>query len=126
MNWPPATLRNVDGRWPKSVYPFAAPENVSTERPLLTLTGLGLVYEDLNFTLRNLSVNIVAFYLDRSESGVVANVGRDTIYVAPGGEGKFVVRNEMSLYYGISAAGDPGSGFPTSSISWTIVGKSRG
>lgn len=126
MSWPPASSKTLDIRWPRSIYPFAAPENVSTERPLLALTQLGLAYEDLTFTIRNHDgIHLVYFYLDKSESGLVANVSREIITVAAGGEGKFEVHNAMSLFYGISAAGDPDSGSPVTSVSWAVAGRPR-
>lgn len=126
--WPPAGVLpiGVDPSWPRALYPFATPEDVSTERPLLALTGLGVQYEDLVFTVRNHDpTNLVVFYVDHAQSGVATNASRDIISVNPGHEADLVFRDILSLFWSLSAAGDPDSGFPTCSVSWTLVGRRR-
>lgn len=122
MGW---TTRN-DSHYPRVVVPFADAAAVSTETPLLALTELGSQYADLVFTLRNHSASeLAAFYIEQSESGVVTDDERETVYVAALKERTFEFRNILRLYWGISAAGDPDGGFPSVSVSFQVVGRLR-
>jgi hypothetical protein len=111
---------------PTIVYPFASPTTVSTETPLLPLTELGAVYERLTFTLRNHDLtHSAAFYVDQSESGVAADEERRAVVIGAGKERQIALDDVLSLYFGISAAGDPDGGFPSVSVSWQVVGVRR-
>jgi hypothetical protein len=138
MNWPgqeagSADLALILGTIPSYIYqdgprllwPFATPELVSTERPLLTLRSLGIHYRRLIFTVRNHAVNPIALYVDRSDSGVVVDVVRETLIVPAGLEGKLVLDDVQAQFFALSAAGDPDGGFPSSSVSWMVLGVRR-
>lgn len=128
MAWPPEgpLPPGVDPTWPRVLRPFVAPQNVSTETPLMALTSFGRNYKDLVFTIRNLDpVNKIVVYIDRAQSGVSTNSARDIATVGPLHEGDLVFRDLLSLFWALSAAGDPDGGFPTCSVSWTLVGRRR-
>lgn len=122
MGW---TSRN-DSHYPRVIIPFTTPGSVSTETPILSLVELGSEYADLVFTLRNHdAANLAAFYLEQSESGVVTDAERETVYVTALKERSFEFRNVLRLYWGIAAAGDPDGGFPTVLVSYQVVGRLR-
>lgn len=110
---------------PRVLYPFAAPQPVSTETPLLAYTQLGRDQADLVFTLRNHGAAQAAFYVDRSESGVAADADRQTVYVPAGAERRLELRDVLSLNWAMSAAGDPDGGFPSVNVSWQLLGRRR-
>lgn len=111
---------------PRVLTPFAAPQAVSTETPLMALTELGSTYGDLVFVVRNQSAgNQAAFYIDRSESGVVVDADRQTVYVPALSERRLELRDVLSLYWALSAAGDPDGGFPSVNVSWQLLARRR-
>ena len=115
-----------DRHYPRVIYDFAAEVAVSTETPLLALVELGVEYSDLCFTLRNHSAtSAAAFYIEQSESGVVADGDRETVYVEPLKERTFEFRDVLRRMWGVSAAGDPDNAFPSVDVSWQVVGRLR-
>jgi len=122
MSW---TSRR-DGNYPRLILDFADAVQVSTESPIMALTEFGSQYRDLAFTLRNHdATNPAAFYLEQSESGVVTDDERDTVYVAPLKERTMEFRDILRLYWGVSAAGDPDNAFPAVNVSFRVVGRIR-
>lgn len=111
---------------PYVVLAFAAPQSVSTETPLLALAQYGDLHKDLAFTLRNHDVtNRAAMYIEQSESGVVNDEDRETLYIGPGKERTFEFRDILRLQWGLAAAGDPDAGFPTVQVSFQLLGRRR-
>lgn len=127
MSWPLATAPSAIGnKIPRTIFAAGAPEAVSTERPLIPLTLLGLRYEDLVFTIRNRSPDHpIAVYIDRSEGGVKADASRDLQTVPADSERQFPYRDVMTLYWSLSAAGDPDNGNPSCDVTWSITGRLR-
>jgi hypothetical protein len=111
---------------PGIVVPFAAPVAVSTEIPLLAFIEWGPFYSQLIFTLKNEDlVKPAAFYLDRSESGVVPSQQRMTVIVGANKEEEFLFADVRSRYFSLSAAGDPDGGFPSVNVTWQVLGVRR-
>ena len=133
MSWTPISSDDsrvpggpFDRRYPRVIYDFAAAVAVSTETPLLALVELGVEHSDLCFTLRNHDAsNPAAFYIEQSESGVVADGDRETVYVEALKERTFEFRDVLRRMWGISAAGDPDNAFPSVNVSWQVVGRLR-
>lgn len=122
MAW---TTRN-DSHYPRVIVPFTTPVSVSTETPLMSLTELGSEYADLVFTLRNHdATNLVAFYLEQSETGSVNDEEREAVYVAALKERTMEFRDILRLNWGIAAAGNPDGGFPSVLVSFQVVGRLR-
>jgi hypothetical protein len=113
-------------KYPRVIRDFATPTAVSTETPLLVLTEYGALYSCLAVTLRNHDAsNRAALYIDQSESGTVNDEERETLYVGALRERTIEFRDILRLMWGVSAAGDPDTGFPSVSISWRLVGRCR-
>jgi hypothetical protein len=126
MPWTDTPDTGLSYAYPRPLYPFAPPQTVSTETPLLTLVELGLKHIDVTVTLRNHdAVNQAAFYVDRSESGAVVDADRQTVYVPPLKERRLEFRDVLSLFWALSAAGDPDTGNPSVQVSWQIVTRRR-
>lgn len=107
------------------VKPFAAaPTTLTTETVLQVLTDYGKDWPFIAFTLRNHDASDrAAFFLDRSNSGVVAEDERLVYYIAPARERTFEFRESMFRYWGLSAAGDPEASFPSVDVSFQIMGR---
>lgn len=110
---------------PRCLFPFAPPTAVSTPAPLLTLAPLGAEHEDLVFTLRNHGASQCVFIVDRSESGVAIDADPQTVYVPAGGERRLELRDVLSLYWSLTASGDPDGGYPSVSVSWQLLVRRR-
>lgn len=108
---------------PRVIVPFAAAVAVSTETPLQALVAWGTSYRDLAFTLRNHDALLnAAFYVDTSESGVVVDSQPTQVIVPPLKEFKLTFRNVLSLYWALSASGDPDAAFASVNVSWQATG----
>lgn len=130
MAWPTdpsASWRGLTaGTFPFVLVPFTTPVAASTETPLLGLTSLGDRYQDLVLTVRNHSgVDRAAMYIEQSESGVVNDDDRETLYINPGKERTFEGRDVMRLFWGLTASGDPDTGFPAVTVSWQLLARLR-
>lgn len=92
----------------------------------MALTELGLLYSDIAVTLRNHhATERAALYVEQSESGTVSDEDRETVYVAPLKERTIEFRDVLRLMWGVTASGDPDTGFPTVSVSFQVVGRAR-
>ncbi len=124
MNWPAADALPYIGLV-QQLYPFGDPVDVTTEVELCPLVSLGPRFDDLVFTIRNHDgANSLTAYADRSESGVVKNLVRETLVIPPGTEGQFVFHDVLSNFWSISAASESG-GNPAIGTSWMIHGRRR-
>ena len=107
----------------ETIRPFSDPISVDAETELLGLTSLGLTYQDLVFTFRNLSETAtLTVFIDRSESGEAKNTEREQLVIAPGREGQSPWRDVLSNFFAVSAAGDGSGPVP---LSWMAHGKTR-
>lgn len=122
-NW---TSNVNDQRVPRLISAFAAAVPVSTETPLRALEALGRFYSDIIVTIRNHDVtNKAALYVDQSESGLVTDADREIIYVDPLKERRVEYRDVLALMWGLSASGDPDTGYPAVTVSFQILGRAR-
>lgn len=127
MSWPTAPLRA--GRTylietqPHLLFAFAgSPTAVSTETPLLALTQYGDAYKHLSVTLRNHdNTNKAELYVDRSETGTVKEAKRQLYIVPPASEWTEHFNDIRSLFWGISASGDPDASYPSVNVTWQLV-----
>lgn len=111
---------------PRVITAFAAPVTVSTVTPLQALTDWGAAYADLAITLRNHDgTKQAALYIDTSESGVVVDSTPTQVIVPPLKEYRLIFRDIMSLYWAISASGDPDAGYAAVDISYEVIGLYR-
>ena len=125
MAWPTDATAS-DRRYPRIIRAFATPVAVDSETPLLALTGLGLLYKDLAFTLRNHdAVNRAAMYIEQSESGSVSDEEREIVYVAALKERTYEFRDVLRLNWGLTASGDLDAAFPSVNVSWQVTGRLR-
>ena len=105
---------------------FAAPQAVSTVTPLYALNDLGNAYRDLIFTVRNHDAALnAAMYVDTSASGVVVDGQPSQVIISPSQEWSIIFRDVLSLYFALSASGDPGGGFAGVNVSFQIAGRYR-
>jgi hypothetical protein len=112
--------------FPFVLLPFAAPVAVSTETPLLALQSWGDRYSDLVVTLRNHdAVNRAALYVEQSESGVVNDDDRETLYVPALKERTIEFRDALRLWWGLAGSGDPEAAFPSVQVSFQVLARIR-
>jgi hypothetical protein len=111
---------------PRVIIPFAAPAAVSTVTPLMALTSLGNIYGDLFFTVRNHDLVLrCAMYVDTSQSGVAADGQPSQVIIQPDTEWTIPFRDVLSLYFALSASGDPEGGFASVNVSFQVAGRNR-
>lgn len=111
---------------PKVIVPFAAPVTVSTVSSLMVLTELGNAFSDLLFTVRNHDVTLsTAMYVYTSEGGVAADGQPSQVIIPPALEWTVPFRDVLSLYFALSASGDPTGGFAAVDVSFQVAGRLR-